>query len=111
VEINAKDLRDAALLLSTFPIGDRDGEAINGARVAELCAEEWGLWRTLTQNLDKVKSAVAELPAQEIASVVPSRVAELEDLIDRAPKSRRWRMRAAIGERKRWYELPEEVAR
>jgi hypothetical protein len=27
------------------------------------------------------------------------------------PKSRGWKMRAKIGERKRWYELPEEVDR
>ena len=29
--------------------------------------------------------------------------------IEAEPKSRGWRMRAKIGERKRWYELPEEV--
>jgi hypothetical protein len=29
--------------------------------------------------------------------------------IEEAPKSRAWKLRAKIGERKRWYDLPEEV--
>jgi hypothetical protein len=28
---------------------------------------------------------------------------------DSVPKTMRWKLRAAIGERVRWYELPEEV--
>ena len=35
---------------------------------------------------------------------------ELEERIEAEPKSRAWRLRAKIGERKRWYELPEERA-
>jgi hypothetical protein len=29
--------------------------------------------------------------------------------LEQAPKTRAWRIRAKIGERKRWYELPEEA--
>jgi hypothetical protein len=35
--------------------------------------------------------------------------AELRRVLDAAPKGRRFRIRARIGERKRWYELPDEV--
>lgn len=42
VEINVKDLHNAALLLSAFPIDEADGDAINSVRIAELCAGEWG---------------------------------------------------------------------
>jgi hypothetical protein len=31
--------------------------------------------------------------------------------MEAAPKSRRWRLRAKVGDRKRWYEEPEEVER
>jgi hypothetical protein len=41
---------------------------------------------------------------------VATRFSELEGRIEAAPKSRAWRMRARIGERKRWYDLPEERA-
>jgi hypothetical protein len=30
--------------------------------------------------------------------------------IEDEPKSRGWKLRAKVGERKRWYELPEEVS-
>ena len=111
VEVNAKDLDDAMLLLSAFPVDDADADAVNGRRIAELCADDWGLWRTLKQNLEAVATNARQVPAEEISGVVPDRVAQLEEKIEGAPKTRRWRMRARIGDRKRWYELPEEVAR
>jgi hypothetical protein len=30
-------------------------------------------------------------------------------MIEQAPKSSRWRLRERIGDRKRWYQEPEEV--
>jgi uncharacterized OB-fold protein len=40
---------------------------------------------------------------------VGDRVRAVLRRIEEAPKSRGWKLRAKIGERKRWYELPEEV--
>jgi hypothetical protein len=40
---------------------------------------------------------------------VSTRLADLQEQIENAPKSRAWKLRDKIGERKRWYELPEEV--
>ena len=54
VEINEKDLIDTIMLLLEFPLGDNDDETINVDRVARVCAKDWGWWRTLTMNLDKV---------------------------------------------------------
>ena len=39
---------------------------------------------------------------------IEARAAELLRRIEAEPKSRAWRLRAKIGERKRWYEVPEE---
>jgi hypothetical protein len=41
--------------------------------------------------------------------VVLDRIDVLCARIERQPKSRRWRLRARVGERKRWYEVPDEV--
>jgi hypothetical protein len=41
--------------------------------------------------------------------MVVKRIDALRERIDREPKSRAWKLRARIGERKRWYETPEEV--
>jgi hypothetical protein len=41
---------------------------------------------------------------------VMERLDALAAAIDAAPKSRGWRLRDRIGDRKRWYENPDEVA-
>jgi hypothetical protein len=107
IELNEKDVRDALALLWCHPVGDADGDELNGARVAQLCGDDWGLWRTITANLDTCSSHVGNYEVD--GAPIAARVGELRERIEAAPKSRGWRMRAKIGERKRWYEVPEEV--
>ena len=110
IELNEKDIRDTVLLFHGHPIEDRDDGAVNGALIAELCADDWGLWRTITANLERCRGHVGdyELPAAD-RERIESRFDELLQRIEDAPKSRGWRRRAKVGEKKRWYELPEEV--
>src|SRR5581483_8376119 len=49
-ELNEKDQRDILNLLSHHPIRDHNVDAVNGTSVAQLCAEDWGLWRTCMLN-------------------------------------------------------------
>lgn len=110
IELNEKDIRDTVLLFHGHAIEDRDDGAVNGALIAELCADDWGLWRTITANLERCRTHVGdyELPAADHERI-ESRFDELLQRIEDAPKSRGWRRRAKVGEKKRWYELPEEV--
>ncbi len=110
VQLNEKDIRDTVLLFHGHAVTDHDDDAVNGARVSQLCAEDWGLWRTITANLSHCVEMLGdyELPESE-RSRVSGRVHDVLGRIEQAPKSRGWRLRAKIGERKRWYELPEEV--
>jgi Uncharacterised nucleotidyltransferase len=110
VEVNEKDIRDTVLLFHGHPIADRDGGAVNGAQIAQLCASDWGLWRTITANLERCRTHVGdyELPDAD-RQRIEGRFAELLERIEAEPKSRGWKLRAKVGERKRWYDLPEEV--
>jgi hypothetical protein len=110
VELNEKDIRDTVLLFHGHAIADHDNGAVNAAHIAALCADDWGLWRTITANLERCRGHVGdyELPAEDRARI-ESRFDELLQRIEAEPKSRGWRRRAKVGERKRWYELPEEV--
>ena len=110
IELNEKDVRDALALLHDHPVREEDGDAINAARIAQLCAADWGLWRTFTANLDSLKSHLDgyDLPG-ESKERIEGRVGELQGRIESEPKPFAWRMRARIGDRKRWYDLPEEV--
>jgi hypothetical protein len=110
VEVNEKDIRDTVLLFHGHPIADRDGGAVNGAQIAALCASDWGLWRTITANLERCRTHVGdyELPDAD-RTRIEGRFDELLQRIEAEPKSRGWKLRAKVGERKRWYDLPEEV--
>src|SRR5215211_3287989 len=47
-----KHVGDALALLHDHPVGEQDGDTINAAHIAKLCASDWGLWRTFTANLE-----------------------------------------------------------
>ena len=105
-EVNQKDLVDLTALVLDHPIGKGD-EAIDADYVARLAAEDWGLYRTLQQNLEKLRHAVTELNVD--AATVTSRLDELWAAVEAQSKPLKWKMRAQVGDRVRWYELPEEV--
>jgi hypothetical protein len=110
IEVNEKDIRDTVLLFHGHPIADHDDGAVNGGQIAKLCADDWGLWRTITANLERCRSHVDdyELDAADRERIT-GRFDELLQRIEAEPKSRGWRRRAKVGDRKRWYDLPEEV--
>lgn len=112
VTLNPKDQGDLYALFAGLPVADHDDDAINAARIADLTARDWGLHHTLELNLARLRE---DLPGCALEPDERERVGERLDAltaaIDAAPKSRGWRIRARIGERKRWYELPEEVER
>jgi hypothetical protein len=110
IELNEKDVRDALAILHDHPVDESDGDSVNAAHVAKLCASDWGLWRTFTANLQALEGHLDryDLPA-ESKERIAERMGRLLERIEREPKSFGWKMRAKIGERKRWYDLPEEV--
>jgi hypothetical protein len=110
IELNEKDVRDTVLLFHGHEVAEHDDDAVNGARVAELCAADWGLWRTITGNLERCRQHLSDyaLPEGERQHIA-QRLSALLERIEAEPKSRGWKLRAKIGERKRWYDLPEEV--
>lgn len=112
VELNDRDFRDVAALVYHHEVAAHDDDAINRDRIAELCAADWGLWRTCTANLMTIgawlEALAPELDESE-RDLIHSRLHLLRDRIDSEPKPRRWRLRDRVGERVRWYELPEEV--
>ena len=110
-ELNEKDVRDAFALFHGHAVNEGDGDSINAAQVARLCSTDWGLWRTLTGNLAACEGFIDRYEFSDAEKArIRDRIAVLLEQIEREPKSRGWKLRARIGERKRWYTTPEEVA-
>jgi hypothetical protein len=125
VELNQKDLRDILHVLGAIAVpaegraGGRHaagpasgGPAIDIERFTKLLGSDWGWWRTVTINLTKLPGLVAETP--DIAPPSPpfdpvAQSQRLLEIAESAPKGVKWKLRANIGDRVRWYELPEEV--
>jgi len=112
VEINEKDLIDTIMLLREHPIGDSDDETINAQIITGLTSKDWGWWRTFTGNLENVNETLDHYPqlTDEDRRVVRERIGQLLERIETRPKSLRWKLRGAIGERIKWYEDVEELA-
>jgi hypothetical protein len=110
VQLNAKDQTDIITMLYHHDVTDDDAGHINAGRVAELCASDWGLWRTTRMNIERTQAAVPTSGlSPEDQTLVLDRLARLWQRIEDEPKSGKWKMRNRIGDKKRWYEEPDEV--
>jgi hypothetical protein len=111
VQINEKDIIDTIMLLLEHPLGDIDKETINIKRISELCAADWGLWRTTTMNLDKVRrlaQGYEQLTAEQ-KDKINSQVELAMTRFDQTPKTMAWQLRARVGDRVKWYKDVDEV--
>jgi hypothetical protein len=107
VEINEKDIYDIIALFHDYEVVDNE-QGIHADYITGLTANDWGWYKTLELNLQKTRAFAAE---HHFPSYVTERIDALIAAMDARPKSLGWKARALIGERVRWYELPEEARR
>lgn len=111
IKINEKDIIDMIMLLLEHSWGEADQETINLPYITNICSKDWGFWRTVTLNLDKVKRLsqnYAALSADE-KSKVAAQVDHALHAINAAPKSFGWKLREKIGDKVKWYKDVAEV--
>ena len=82
-------------------------DLIDASAVVGLCADDWGWYKTVSMNLDKGIEAASAFYQGSDMETFDHRAGRLRQMIEEAPKSLRWQMRARIGESRRWYEVPE----
>jgi len=108
IDVNEKDLKDAVCIFADYDVGASDKEMINGAYIANLCASDWGVYKTFMMNLDRLLAKLDDFSLEDnIKTSVRARVNKLRTMIEDKPKDFKWKMRARIGEKMKWYELPE----
>lgn len=108
VELNRKDVTDAAALLTTHRLDEHDDEgSLNRERIVEVLSGDWGFYTTATDNLEKLPVLVSAMDP-ELGQQVQGAAEQIREEVDAAPKSRAFKLRARVGRRKRWYEVPDE---
>ena len=105
-EVNRKDLVDVMALLLDHAIGPGD-DSIDAVYIARVASQDWGMYRTLQLNIEKLIATVEEMDVDR--DLVRSRIKEVWSAVEAQPKPLKWKLRAQVGDRLQWYELPEEV--
>jgi len=105
VEINPKDIKDAIVLLLEHPIAAGEPDTIDSGYVARLLAADWGFYYTVTRNLERLRTEVpAASLGPERAATVLERIDQIASAIESEPKTSKWKLRARIGTRAKWYQ-------
>jgi hypothetical protein len=109
--INEKDIIDTLMLLREYEAGEAGDRVIRIDHLARSCKADWGLWKTVTTNLDKVDRLIDkyEVLGTEDRRIIRDRLAGIRQRIDREAPTLRWRLRGAVGERVQWYRDVDEV--
>jgi hypothetical protein len=105
VEINPKDIKDSLVLLLEHPLDSSGEDAIDHTYIARVLGADWGFHHTVSTNLGVLRRHLGdgELSTEQ-ARTVGDRMDALERAIAEEPKTGKWKMRARIGTRKRWYQ-------
>ncbi|QXJ31387.1 hypothetical protein [Saccharolobus shibatae] len=107
IQLTENDKKDIAALLYDVELGERDDEkTMDYNYIAKILSEDWGFYKTYTINHDKILEFLRNDKNREI---IEPKLLKLREIIEKHPKSIKWKMRAKIGEKVKWYEEPEEV--
>lgn len=110
VEINPKDVKDLIALFADHPLSGPPGNVLDLKRLGDVLNADWGFEHTVRINLARVREWVADYELPEgMADSVRQRIDGIVAALDHGRKSLGWRARSVLGERIRWYELPEDV--
>lgn len=111
VQINEKDIVDTMMLMREHAVGESDAETINGPVIGRFLAADWGFWRTVTINMDKIEDLLQQtnlFDATDKADI-REKMAQIRKFIDETPKPLAWKMRSKIGDKVKWYKDVDEL--
>lgn len=109
VDLNRKDNVDVIALLAEHELNGEGPETVDTSYVSALLADDWGFYYTVTRNLARIGEYLETAPLEgSTRQAVEEKLRQLQREIEDAPKTRRWKLRARIGPRKKWYQEVEE---
>jgi len=106
VKLTEKDIKDSIILLMEHDVDHTDKDTINVDRITKLLSSDWGFYHTAMRNLKKIKeysSDYKEIEKKDYKNIV-AKIEKIIDAIENEPKTLKWKLRAKIGERIKWYQ-------
>ena len=105
VGMNEKDIKDTIVLLRAHEIGEDDHDRINQKPIGERLFSDWGFYHTAIMNLQKIRASLSNYDAlgHEDVTVIGERLAQLVRYLEEGPKTMKWKLRAKIGTKVKWY--------
>jgi hypothetical protein len=111
-EINAKDLKDLVITFLAHDVSETfDDSKVNGPHIAKILSDDWGFYYTVTENIRKFVDFVPtlEVLSSEQKDLVIKRARKINKMIEDFPKTRAWKNRSKVGNKKRWYKVVQSM--
>jgi len=104
VKISPKDFKDTAILLLEHEIG-KDDSTINIDYIGNIMSNDWGFFNTFTTNLSKLRDNLTQFASFDgmEKETIHQRIDEIIKWVNSSEKSFKWKARAKIGTKIRWY--------
>jgi hypothetical protein len=113
VRINEKDIIDIIILLLEHPILESE-EGINARYIVTRMASDWGFYYTAKTNLQLSRDTFLnkyDLLGENQRKIVHDKIDQILNRIEAEPKTMKWKLRAQIGSRAKWYKDVGELER
>jgi hypothetical protein len=106
-------MQDIVAILEDHDLGHTDDkETLNVDYMKELCSQDWGLYKTVTDSLQNISQNIenevlVQCVGMEAAELL-EKVNAIRDSLNSSKKTLKWRARRVLGERVKWYKEVEE---
>jgi hypothetical protein len=108
VELNQKDINDVLVLLCDKQLVSRPTE-LDPLYLGKVWGSDWPLWRTSRGSLARAAQEVGGIADPGERDRVVRAIEDMNRLLLDCPKTAKWKLRSIVGDRVRWYDLPEEI--
>lgn len=105
VQFAQNDAKDIVAILEDHELGHNDDrETLNLDYIVQSCSQDWGLYRTITNNIATINEMIGQQASGlTTGKELVERLAAIRNALMTGKKGVRWRLRSLIGERVRWY--------
>lgn len=113
VQMTEREYKDIIALIHDHQVGDSDApETINGRYIGQLCAENWGIYKTFTNGISNIMLALSQYQMDtQYQEVVRDRLQELLKIIENTPKTMAWKIRYVLAKRCGGMSYPKKTRR